>query len=89
MEKKTLKKNTNRKKYKTKKGTLYKLSKYQNKEIWRKANKTEQACNTYLKNKIKVNIKEYKKGKYKSVKQAIAVSYKQSLKKYPKCKLLS
>ena len=37
---------------------------------------------------IKMNLSEYKKGKYKSSKQAIAVSYTQTSKKYPKCELV-
>ena len=37
-------------------------------------------------NKIAINMKEYKQGRYKSPKQAIAVAYSQVLKKSPKCK---
>lgn len=84
MNKKTKKKN----KYRSRKGQLYKLSKYKNKEVWRKASKQEIKCNSFLQKKIKINIKEYKKGRYKTPKQAIAVSYKQTSKKFPKCKLV-
>ena len=84
MEKKTKKKS----KYKTKKGKLYKLTKHKNKEVWRKAGKKETECNNFLQNKIKINLKEYKRGRYKSSKQAIAVSYKQTSKKFPKCKFI-
>lgn len=81
-------KKTKKKKYRSRKGKLYKLSKYKNKDIWRKANKTDIKCNNYLQKKIKINLLEYKKGKYKSSKQAIAVSYAQTNKKYPKCELV-
>ena len=73
------------KKYKSKKGTLYK---YTNKK-WKKASIKENKCNKYLQTKIKVNLKEYKKGKYKSYKQAIAISYSQTKKKFPKCKVIN
>jgi len=84
MNKKTKKKN----KYRSRKGQLYKLSKSKKKEVWKKASSQEIKCNHYLQKKIKINIKEYKKGKYTSPKQAIAVSYKQTSKKFPKCKLV-
>ena len=38
-------------------------------------------CKDYLQKKIRKNIGEYKKGRYKSPKQAIAVSYSQTRKK--------
>ena len=40
----------------------------------------------FLKDKIRINIDEYKSGRYSSRSQAIAVSYSQVLKKHPKCK---
>ena len=43
-------------------------------------------CKKYLKKKINQNLTEYKKGRYKNNKQAIAVAYSQTLKKYPNCK---
>ncbi len=44
-------------------------------------------CRSKLSNKIKINMKEYKQGnkKIKSHQQAIAISYSQIKKKYPKC----
>lgn len=44
-------------------------------------------CRTKLSNKIKINMREYKKGnkKIKSPLQAIAIAYSQIKKKYPKC----
>ena len=83
-----MEKKTKKNKYRSRKGKLYKLSTYKKKPIWRKASKQEVKCNEYLKKKIKINIKEYKKGKYKSSKQAIAVSYKQTIKQFPKCNLI-
>jgi hypothetical protein len=43
-------------------------------------------CNAELKEKIKINTREYNNGKYSSRKQAIAVAYSQIKKKYPQCK---
>ena len=53
-----------------------------------KGRKTSAAgkCKTYLKNKIKINMNELKKGKFKSVPMAVAVSYSQVMKKHPACK---
>ena len=48
--------------------------------------KTKAECKKLLSNKIARNIREFKKGKYKSRKQAIAVSYSQIKKEYPYCK---
>jgi flagellar biosynthesis/type III secretory pathway ATPase len=47
---------------------------------------TKSKCKSYLKKKIKINIGEYKSGRYKSIAQAIAVSYNQVSKKSPRCK---
>lgn len=46
----------------------------------------KQKCQQWVSNKIAINMREYKKGKYKSPKQAIAVAYSQVLKKHPECK---
>ena len=43
-------------------------------------------CSDLLSNKIRINMKEYKKGKYVSRAQAIAVAYSQVRKEYPSCK---
>lgn len=43
-------------------------------------------CKNYLKDKITINMQEYKSGKYKSRAQAIAVSYAQIKKRHPECK---
>ena len=42
-------------------------------------------CKKLLQEKIVLNISEYKKGRYVSIKQAIAVSYSQIKKKFPEC----
>ena len=47
---------------------------------------TKRSCQTKLKNKIRINMGEYKKGKFSSRKQALAVSYSQVKKKSPGCK---
>lgn len=43
-------------------------------------------CKNLLKKKIEINIKEYKKGRYVSRAQAVAVSYSQIKKKHPSCR---
>lgn len=40
-------------------------------------------CHIHLQEKIKINIS---KGKWSSPKQAVAVSYSQTMKTFPKCK---
>ena len=43
-------------------------------------------CKEHLQKKIKINMAEYKSGRYSSRAQALAVSYAQVKKKYPSCK---
>ena len=43
-------------------------------------------CKKKLQKKIKINMAEYKSGRYSSRAQALAVSYAQVKKKYPYCK---
>ena len=52
----------------------------------KKSRKRKSKCRTALSKKIKINIGEFKSGRYKSKAQAIAVSYSQVSKKYPRCK---
>jgi hypothetical protein len=42
-------------------------------------------CNELLREKIKINLDEFKDGVFKSRQQAIAVSYSQVKKKHPSC----
>lgn len=51
-----------------------------------KKDKNETRCKNMLKDKIRVNIDEYKEGRYNSRAQAIAVSYAQVNKTRPSCK---
>jgi hypothetical protein len=51
-----------------------------------KIRKSKSKCKKYLKDKIAINMGEYKSGLYSSRAQAIAVSYSQILKKHPHCK---
>ena len=44
------------------------------------------SCLLSLRRKIKVNMKEYKSGRWVSPKQALAVSYSQVKKRRPECK---
>jgi hypothetical protein len=48
--------------------------------------RSKSKCKKYLQKKIRINMNEYKTGRYKSRSQAIAVSYKQVGKKHPACK---
>jgi len=56
------------------------------KSLKRKSRKRKSKCRSFLSKKIGINIGEYKSGRYKSISQAIAVSYSQVSKKYPRCK---
>lgn len=51
-----------------------------------KSQRRKPTCKSSLSKKISVNMKEYKKGKWKNRKQAIAVSYNQIQKERPGCK---
>ena len=48
--------------------------------------KNKSKCKDRLSGKIKINMNEFKSGRYSSKEQAIAVAYSQILKKYPHCK---
>ena len=52
----------------------------------RKRRKSKSKCKKYLQKKIRINMNEYKTGRYKSRSKAIAVSYTQIGKKHPACK---
>lgn len=43
-------------------------------------------CSDMIAEKIAINMKEYKRGKFQSRKQAIAVAYAQVKKSYPSCR---
>lgn len=43
-------------------------------------------CKKYLGKKIGINMIEYKRGRWVSPAQAIAVSYSETLNKFPQCK---
>lgn len=48
--------------------------------------KSPTKCKSYLKKLISLNMGEYKNGKFKSRSQAIAISYNQAIKRFPRCK---
>ena len=52
----------------------------------KKSKKSKSVCKQRLSKKIAKNMKEMKEGRYKSPAQAIAVSYSQILKEFPRCK---
>lgn len=56
---------------------------------WIKATRRETMCQNYLKSIIKKSLKKYKDGKYKSSRQAIAISYSLTKRKFPSCKLVT
>ena len=55
-------------------------------KITKRSSRGKRSCQTKLKNKIRINMAEYKKGRFSSRKQALAVSYAQVKKKSPSCK---
>jgi Mg-chelatase subunit ChlI len=52
----------------------------------KKPSKKSRKCKDRLGDKIRINMGEFKSGRYKSRQQAIAVSYAQVQKMYPACK---
>jgi hypothetical protein len=48
--------------------------------------RTKSACNQALRKKIRLNMDEYKSGRYSSRQQALAVSYSQIKKSNPYCR---
>jgi hypothetical protein len=52
----------------------------------RSTRKSSKKCRERLQKKIRINIGEYKSGRYSSRAQALAISYAQVKKKYPSCK---
>jgi hypothetical protein len=52
----------------------------------RSPRKSSKKCRERLQKKIRINMAEYKSGRYSSRAQALAVSYAQVKKKYPSCK---
>lgn len=55
-------------------------------KYWKKLTKVEKNCRSNFDKKFKINKDEYKKGKYVSIKQALAITYNQVYKKNSKCK---
>lgn len=52
----------------------------------KKSKKSKRSCKSLLNKKISINMSEYKRGRFKSPGQAIAVSYAQVKSKNPRCK---
>jgi hypothetical protein len=69
----------------TKRGSR-KTTKKGSRKTSKKRSLTKRSCQTKLKNKIRMNMAEYKKGRFSSRQQALAVSYTQVKKKSPGCK---
>lgn len=76
-----------RKSYKNRKSKNRKSKRSKSKRSKSKRSSLKYFCRSKLSNKIKINMKEYKQGnkRIKSGIQAIAISYNQIKKKYPKC----
>ncbi len=75
---KTIKKGIDKKEYivsKKKNGIKY----------WKRLKPLEKQCLKNFERKLGSNLSEYKKGRYVSYKQALAITYSQVLKKQPKC----
>lgn len=57
------------------------------KSLRRKPRKfSKKVCQSLVRDKVSANMEEYRKGRWVSPKQAVAVSYSQVNKRYPKCK---
>ena len=56
---------------------------------WIRASRQETMCQNFLKKIIQKNLKKYKEGGYSSSRQAVAVSYSMTKRKFPSCKLVS
>jgi hypothetical protein len=69
----------------TKRGSR-KTTKRGSRKTSKRGSLTKRSCQTKLKNKIRINMAEYKKGRFSSRQQALAVSYAQVKKKSPGCK---
>ena len=54
-------------------------------KYWKKLKSEEKKCLKDFEKKKKINLDEYKKGKYVNNKQALAVTYSQVFRKNPKC----
>ena len=54
-------------------------------KYWKILKLEEKKCLKEFEKKKKINLEEYKKGKYVNNKQALAVTYSQVFKKNPKC----
>lgn len=76
-------KKTKKKKYRSRKGKLYKLSKYKNKEIWRKASKKDVKCNDYLQKKLKRIYQNIKKGNIKVLNKQLLYRIHKLVKNIP------
>lgn len=54
-------------------------------KYWKILKPLEKKCNRLFQNKLLTNLSEYKKGRFQSHKQALAVTYNQVLTKNTKC----
>lgn len=63
-----------------------KQSKRSTKKRSYRVKKSKRSCKSLLNKKISINMSEYKRGRFKSPGQAIAVSYAQVKSKNPGCK---
>jgi len=60
----------------TKRGSR-KMTKKGSRKMSKSSSRAKRSCQTKLKNKIRINMAEYKKGRFSSRQQALAVSYAQ------------
>ena len=56
-----------------------------NVKYWKILKPLEKKCLKNFNTKLGTNLSEYKKGRYTSYKQALAITYSQVLRKQPKC----
>jgi hypothetical protein len=67
----------------------WKVIKVKNSKKWIRASRQDTMCQNFLKRMIQKNLKKYKEGGYSSSKQAVAVSYSITKRKFPKCRLVT
>lgn len=67
----------------------WKVVKKDSTKVWTRASRQETMCQNFLKKIIQKNLKKYKEGGYSSSRQAVAVSYSMTKRKFPSCKLVS
>lgn len=78
----TIKKGTNKRYWKV-------IKEETGQKKWIRTTRRETVCQNFLRLSIKKNVTKYKKGGYNSARQAIAVAYNLTKRKFPSCLLVT